>query len=229
MKILVAINYANYPDGSRKYIQDLALSILDKNKPENCSCISFNFKDEKVNVPPSFLVRYLERDSSKTIGNNRRLPYIKEILNQCYQSDCDIFGYVNSDILLNRKFFGFLDGKHDAYLFRRIDLESANVSYELFTSKNFSNINLFSKKEEHYGHDAVFFDRKWWEKNGKKFHNDLILGEPFWDLYYNKIVVENSKNYSMERALYHIYHPTMWSVKSKGGINNSDILNGGKK
>lgn len=229
MKILVAINYVNYSNEHKKYVQNMALSVLDKNKPLDCSCISFNFRDEKIFVPPSFSVQYLERDSAKIIGNNRQLPYIKEILERCYEGNSDIFGYVNSDILLNRRFFGLLDGKYDAYLFQRVELEEANVNSDIFTAKNFSTKKLFIKQEDHIGFDAMFFDRKWWDKNRKKFHDDLILAEPFWDLYYHKIVVGNSKNVLIDRALYHIYHPTTWSIKSKGAINNNYLLNGGRK
>ena len=226
--ILLAINYVNYSDGGKKIYQDRALTILEKNRPSNCTCVTFNFSDEHV-TPPSFLLKdSITRDSSKTIRNNRKLPYIKEILNACCDRyNADIFGYMNSDILLPKSFFSLLNLEHDAYLFQRFEVME-NADLTVFTKKGCSLDNIIKYSEEHHGYDAVFFKKTWWQKYRRKFNEDLILGEPLWDWYYHKVTTDYTKNALEKRALYHVYHTTTWNTRSPGALNNDRILNGGK-
>jgi hypothetical protein len=216
MKILVAVNYVNYKDKERKYAQDIALQMMVKNKPDNVQLISFNYEDENVNLLKPFIIKkILKRDSSKIIGNNRRLPYIKEIFDLCSKEDVDIFGYFNSDIIVDKDFFNRFNN-NDVYLFQRID--GANISEHNFPLKSFHIVC-----REHPGFDGVFFKKEWWLDNRDQFHDDLILGEAFWDYYYKKIVDINSDKILIQRAIYHMYHDTIWDLKSKGAINNKNI------
>ena len=99
--LVIALNYVGYSDLKRRAYQEIAMRILDANKPWNCMVHVFNFPWETVHVPDRFTVsKTLSRNSKETIGNTRNLPYIKEIFDACSQLPCDVFGYVNSDILL---------------------------------------------------------------------------------------------------------------------------------
>ena len=123
-KILLAINYVNYSDEKKKRLQKVAISVLEKIKPKNVAIASFNFPEDKVNVPAAWRVfKMLKGNPVKDIGNDRRLPYIREIFDICVKSNCNIFGYINSDILLKKDFFDIFDThKRDAYVFYKKDI-----------------------------------------------------------------------------------------------------------
>lgn len=72
----------------------------------------------------------------------------------------------------------------------------------------------------------VFFDKRWWLANRDKFHNGLILGEPFCDYYYKEMAFKHTKKVLVQRALYHIYHETKWNLISPGSENNKKIHDG---
>ena len=217
-QIIVAINYVNYSNYLRKRWQEAALRTLANNAPSNVKIVCLNYSDEEVDVPDSFLVlKQLKRDSQKEIGNSRRLPYIKEIFDACSLMSCDVFGYLNSDILVHRKFFDvFKTKKIDAYLFNRVDINEVPI-------QNFNGYDFKVIWNGHPGFDGVFFRTKWWLKNRNKFHDDLILGEAEWDYYYNKKIQESTDRIYKKRWLYHVFHETTWTLDSRGAKNNRKI------
>jgi len=218
-KIILSINYVNYHDGEKKAYQDFALSVLEKNKPSNVEVAVFAHEDDDVKVPASFRVfKTLKRNSKKIIGNNRPLPYIKDILSQCFKMECDIFGYINSDILITKNFFDCFDKKKiDAYMFMRYDISQVKDIGE-FNKKSFK-----IKYKNHPGFDSFFFRKKWWELNKQRFHDNLILGEPEWDFYYYQRIYEGTREILIQRDLYHVFHRTIWTLESPGAINNRRI------
>ena len=213
MKIIIAINYVNYEDKHKWQLQDTALSVLVDNAPKDCEIISFNYDDEFAYVP-LFRLSLLTRDSKKEIGNDRRLPYIKEILDKCSEMDCDIFGYMNSDILVNKDFFSVLEKDHDAFVFYKKDIEKIS-RYE------FNNNDIKVVEENPHGVDAVFFRKDWWKLNKQSFSDQLILGNSEWDTCYNSIIQKICRNYILSRTLYHVQHDRKWSIDSRGSINNT--------
>ena len=134
----------------------------------------------------------LQNDSQKKIGNNRRMPYIKELFDICSHMPCDIFGYMNSDILVKKDFFRVFNGKTDAYIFFKRDI--AELSADDFISDKITIVD-----QSPCGQDAFFFRREWWLKNRHFFPDDLILGETEFDTCYNSIIQKISKNYIIER------------------------------
>jgi len=214
--INLAINYAQYSDVKRRKYQASALSILEYNKPDNVNVISFNYPDENIHCP--FMVsKSLKRDPVKDFGAERRLPYIKEILDLCSETNCDILGYINSDILIPSSFFDiFLESK-DAYLFSRVDIDE--VTPRQLNEKKFRVI-----WNEHPGCDGFFFKKEWWLDNRSKFNDDLIIGEPKIDDYYMLLIPSLTKNYIFKRLVYHTYHETIWSALSVGGKHNTKIF-----
>ncbi len=216
MKIAVCINYVDYKDPVKKLRQEVAISVLLKNKPKNVVLFSFNFPEDNVDLPESFyLLKMLKRDSQKDLGNNRRLPYIKDILNLASQSVCDIFGYMNSDILLNKDFFKIFSKKIDTYVFYKKDIEEV-------TAADFLDGKIKVVNEKPDGVDAVFFSRKWWIDN-KRFFPDMILGETEWDTVFNSIIQKISNNYCLSRSLYHVVHERIWTLDTRGAIYNTII------
>ena len=217
-KIIVAINYVNYGNKKKQDHQEMALRVLASNRPSNVELVSFNYINENVFPPPCFKVfKMLKRNSRATIHNNRDLPYIKDIFNLCSEMKSDVFGYMNSDILVNRDFFNGMHVNRDAFLFQRIDIKSiADAS-----SFNKGHYKVYMK--DHPGFDAIFFNRIWWRKNSNKFDGGLIVGEPEWDFYYVKKIRSLSRNFKIKRALYHVFHKTIWTLNSTGSINNRKI------
>lgn len=217
MRYLIAINYVNYQSEYKRRSQDTAISVLVRNKPHNAILTSVNFSNEQVNVPPDFhIVPMLQNDAQKKIGNNRRMPYIKEIMDICSNMPSDVFGYMNSDILLKKDFFDVFKKNIDAYVFYKKDIESLSV--DDFIDGKIKVIN-----ESPDGVDAFFFSRKWWIANRSFFPSELVLGESEWDTCYNSIIQKVTTNYALNRTLYHINHDRIWTLDSRGAVNNKLI------
>lgn len=217
MKITVAVNYHEFTEKGKTERQDAALSVLVRNKPENVDLISCNYEKEMVNVPDGIeVVRELRRNSRQYVHNNRDLPYIKDIFNICAERDCEVFGYINSDILLLPEFYDAFVPNKDVFLFNRIDIEP--TAGPMFLPNNIKTSN-----KSHPGLDGVFFNRKWWIENRPRFHDDLIVGEPEWDFYYDRIINESTGEIVKARSLYHVHHDTTWTITSNGAKNNRKI------
>ena len=224
MNILLAINWVDYADQNRALIQKTAIQTSLKNKPDNVRVICVDFADKKCKkcYETDCVLHPVLRRHSKDIGTKRDLPYLKEILDYCSRFECDIFGYMNSDIILDKRFFeSFSEDIEDidAYLFMRTDISRV-------TSSTFDKGNYRIVWNEHPGYDCFCFRRDWWLANRDKFDDDLIIAEPFFDYYYARTVKENTDRFLEERLLYHVYHKTIWNPNSVGGENNKRI-NGG--
>jgi len=211
--VVIAINLVNYKDCDKRNAQERAMEILLRNATPNVTIHSFNFLGEYPNSRQDKIQVHhnLTRDSKQLIGNSRSLPYVREIFDHAAGIPGDIFGYMNTDILLSREFFSFLDGSYDAYIFSRYEIDTADY----FERGGFNILD-----DKHPGFDAMFFNRTWWLLNNHRFHPNLILGEPAWDDYYNKKIREITKKVFSKRALYHVRHSRTWDIKSAGAKNN---------
>ena len=215
--IVTSINYVNYADSRKTNLQRVATEVMSERDAPNVRWVSLNYIGEKADVPPSFEVHnVLKRNSKQTIRNDRELPYVKDIFDCCSKMDCKYFGYLNSDILLPEDFFDVFDEEKNAYMFRRKDITS--VTKNTFAEKKFRVLS-----ENHLGVDGIFFEREWWIKNRNQFSDDLILGEPEWDLYYERKIKSTTKDYIIERNIFHVFHETTWTLKSPGAKNNRKI------
>lgn len=211
MRYLIAINYVDYCIENKRMSQELCINSLKKHKDKNVSLLSINFEDDIIDLPDCFEVSHkLNRDCCKEIGNDRRLPYIKELLDICSDFECDVFGYINSDILIEDDFFDVFNKEKEAYIFYKKDIEINN-----------DKINIVN--EYPHGQDGFFFNKKWWLSNRNFYPSNLILGESEWDTCYNSITQSISNNYVIKRSLLHINHERIWSLDSRGAINNKII------
>lgn len=217
---VIAINPVNYSDRRRSLYQNEAIKILINNIPDDFVVLSCLFPNEttKINCKNSKVI-YLERNSRNIIGNNRDLPYIKDIFSFCNEINCHIFGYINSDIILSKDFFNILKRDKDAYIFYRREIGETNV--ERFNAGDYHRV---WGGDKHEGNDSFFFNKDWWDNNSNLFPDDLILGETEWDTCYRTIIVSETKNYYVGRDLCHIFHDQKWDCKSPGAINNLNIF-----
>ena len=212
---MLAINYVDYQDPEKKSRQEVALSVLQKIVPKNVSVLNLCYPDQDFTLPIPTL-KTLSRDSQQEIGNNRRMPYIKEILDKVALEDCDVFGYMNSDILLDRSFFDIFDPRYDAYVCYKKDIKPITVD-------NFLTGKIEVVEERPYGVDAVFFRTEWWKSSGSRFSEECIVGESEWDTIYNSIIQGCGANYFIGRVLHHVIHERVWTIDSRGAINNKLI------
>lgn len=217
MKIAIAINYVKYSNPEKKERQDAAISVLLKNSPKGSLLASFNYPEDDVRLPPVFRIfKMLQKDSQKELGNDRRMPYIKEILDSCSNLPYDIFGYMNSDILLTKNFFDIFRSSYDVFLFFKKDIVKVSAT-DFLNNK----IKIIDEKPD--GIDAIFFRTKWWKANRGLFPDGLILGETEWDTAYNSIIQKSHHKYVLSRTLYHPYHERVWRIDSRGAIHNTLI------
>jgi hypothetical protein len=216
------------------------MSVLALNKPDNVRLIAvLDIEEPDVpsspihhefepafspeSLPPEFEPVFnagagFDGDVSLAWVNNRNLPYIKGIFDYCSTLDCDIFGYMNSDILIRSDFFDFFDGEKDAYFFYRNEIEKTTAS--AFNSGSYKKV---WGGDKHPGNDAFFFDRNWWHENSGLFPDSLILGETEWDTAYRVIVKNEASKYDSNRSLYHVYHDQIWNTVSNGAKHNIAI------
>ena len=223
-QIVVSFSYVDYTDKRRRIAQETAIRVMGMRPKSSVSVISFDY----LNKPEPPILRkcqihhvpILKKDSSRLINNTRRLPYIKEILNNCNKVECDIIGYVNSDILIPMRAYKTLQKQDfDAYIFSRTDIGEVN-DYNFMEGK----FKAIYGGDHHCGADGFFFKKSWWDANKDKFPDDLVLGETEWDTCYRIVIKNIGCNYSEERNLYHVYHDAKWQVDSPGGKNNIQIM-----
>lgn len=223
-RVVVAINYVSFEDRQKSKRQEVALDVLCTHVARNDGAIkvvSFNYPEDNVELPDwCGIRRSLSRNSKDVIGNNRPLPYIKDLFDGCMEFDCDYFGYINSDILLHSEFFGLFETDKDAYVFYRREI--ADVGCEAFMDQEF---NYVWGGDEHPGNDAFFFRKSWWEQHRDEYPDDLVVGETEWDTVYRVVTQNVSKNYLESRELCHVYHDAKWTLETPGAINNIKIWN----
>lgn len=220
--VTIAINYVDYKDSFKAKNQRRAMQILSRLSTPNCNLMSVNFPSDKVDLPPNFRVfKSLKGDSQNDIGNWRKMPYIKEIMDHSSKLGCSIFGYMNSDILVTKDFFKMFRSNADAYICSRIDIEPLSIND--FINGKIKVCEKHYVKGIHDGVDAFFFSKKWWKKNSKLFHDGLIMGEPFWDWYYRDIIHRNADKYIELHNVYHVWHDVIWRNESPGGSRNEAI------
>lgn len=228
MSIVISFNPVNYDNTKRKEAQETAIKVLSL-APKFVFPIAFGFEDEE---PLEFVknlsittLNILRRSSLKTIEGTQKLPYIKDILDLCSRVECNVFGYINSDILVDNSVYNILaDSKKDAFIFPRSDI--VNVSTSDFINKK---LRAIPGGDKHIGVDGFFFDRQWWIKNRNSFPDDLLIGATEWDTVYRFIIKKLTNNYIESRLLYHVYHNQTWTTTSPCALNNIKIWNIVKK
>ena len=228
--VIVAFNYADFPDKKKQKRQEIAIDVL-RNSPKNIYPVAYTFQGDKVEIDGIDSRDVLTKNSALTIGNNRALPYVKEIIDLCYNQSYyiadsnkmnypKVIGLINSDILLGESFYTSIQSDADAFVFSRNDI--ADVTTEDFLN---GKQHIIYGGDTHAGADGFFFNRKWWKKNRGLFPNDLILGETEWDTVYRAIIRKYADVHLENRVLYHVYHDQKWDLISPGAKNNIAIWN----
>ena len=134
MSIVIGFNPVDYKDESRRKAQETAIKVLSL-APQGFIPLALGFHGDSNNhIVESYGIKSLNmltRDSQKEIGNTRRLPYIKEIMNLLSSITCEKFGFINSDILMGDMSFRLLMKDKDAYIFLTL-----SIHYRIPYSRN---------------------------------------------------------------------------------------------
>ena len=221
-RIVVGFSFVDFFDKRRRLHQETALNILASHPPLVFP-VSFGFSKssqrpkilEELKIPH---LNILNKNSSNIINNNRDLPYIKEILDRCSSIDCDVFGYINSDILIPAVVYDILQLNFDAYIFSRSDI--GEIDPQSFLE---GKINVIHGGNQHSGADGFFFKKSWWNCNRNRFPDNLIMGSPEWDTVYRTVIKKSPCRYLEARALFHVYHTQTWAETSPSALNNIAI------
>jgi hypothetical protein len=211
MKIAFSVWGWDYTDAARdQHYRECLQCLLDNKNPQDTVQVfihegaTLRPQPEGVTVCP-----VLKRHAVSELGVKRDLPFLKELLGTMAQTPCDLFGYLNSDILMDKACMHLLRNGKGAYAFSRYDI--APCSYADFQAGNF--------KITHYAHsgfDAVFFTPSWWRRYSQVLPYDLLIGEGVWDNYYDSAIraVTPKQSYS-GKHLYHREHVGgSWSPSS---------------
>lgn len=227
MNIVVAFNPVEYEDKRRAKAQENAILALSM-APRHVFPVAFGFHGDKPNLYVKSLniptLNILKKDSSQIIGNDRRLPYIDEIMSCCCKLDCGVFGYINSDILLNNMVWDEVihNGNfYDAYILERYEIGEVNNVADFM----FENTKPLYGGDKHDGNDAFFLSKKWYFDNKNIFDQfPLTIGESDWDTCYRFIIKKRTKCFYEGRVLYHVYHAPKWTKISTGAKHNISML-----
>jgi len=225
MSLCVVVNYVDYKDLRKREDQEIALSVMACNAPLDARLCAFVFEEDNVEVPERFEVhKTLKLNSKDILGNDRSLPYVKEIMDQASDLNEEMFLYVNSDILLNRVFFEHAKLEAMVHIYYRIEI--GKTTQPQFNENRFRRLYV---EDLHSGNDGFLFKTSWWKSNRGKFPDDLVLGETEWDTCYRTIIEQECPGRFSSRSIYHVCHNTEWTLDSKGALNNIKIWQDIKK
>tara|TARA_R110000824_G_scaffold218435_3_gene405085 strand:+ start:14234 stop:14932 length:699 start_codon:yes stop_codon:yes gene_type:complete len=219
--IVIGTTYADFSyDRSRQSQQSVALEVMT-GLPKNVFPVAVTYRTDpeyeelkNFNIPQ---LRLLERNSRDLIRNVRPLPYIYDIFNVLSCIKCNVFGFVNSDILIKPDVCDILQKNLDTFILQRSDVGETTVN-----QFNSGLQKVIPGGDDYVGADGFFFNKLWWHRNKSLFPKDLILGETEWDTCYRAIMAKGHNSIEA-RCLYHVYHNQVWDYSSAGARNNIAI------
>jgi hypothetical protein len=132
------------------------------------------------------------------IEHNTKYPLVNKLLDCLSETSCDLFVFLNNDIILNTSFFKLLDEQYETYIASRAHL------YEL----NSLNEDLKIESYSVHGFDLFAFKKHWWLEN-KQLFPDMFLGRSYWDTLYFTKCAKYSKYLAINKqppVIFHIEH-----------------------
>lgn len=159
------------------------------------------------------------RTSDKELGDTRRMPYVKDLIEKGFEQapdPWDIVVLTNSDV-------GFTDGITQR-LRQLCGLKGALFGYRFDFDKvadgPVSSFDVAGGK--HLGGlDLVAFTREFWERHKYKFP-DSILGSSNWDLHFRDLI-KQYRGAELYGSHWHELHPAQW--QKLGGENVANAHN----
>jgi hypothetical protein len=180
MKISIGTNYF----GSNKR-QDIAKEshLRLVKKYDFINFFNIQFKDDTQgwnnNIDICNLHK-LERSSRDVLPTfNRKLPFVNDCFKALSETDCDIFVFTNSDIILTDRLVDWIISNPDckANTCQRVDINDINSLYE----------NITPARIEVAGFDTFIFNKNWYIQHQVLFE-DYFLGRVYFDYAYAVIM-----------------------------------------
>jgi len=229
--IYLAVNWVDYPRGSqRSHLQNIAAQSWLKINELHPNVVFVAIGEQKdLKTAPEFMQKAapLHRSSSDVINDNKRLPFLRDILRRLVEypdktSPSDWYGYLNSDIILKRNFMNLFN-----------NLDAAGFTSIICRADE---INIVSTLEE--AHKAQLFTL---ELSGRdlfmfKYHGaskllsqlpDYLIGKPAWDLDAYRILMKETKMHDdidSAALTIHMDHERTWRSNESIGSRYNQIL-----
>ena len=190
MKISIGINgYKQETDLLHR--EKLCLESLRTCKEKNTNINLFLLKS--VNDDISY-----KDFTTLNIVQNTKYPLVNKLFDSLASTECDVFLFLNNDIIVNTTLFKLLNDSYETYAASRAHL------YELTSLNNTLNIESYSV----HGFDLFGFKKSWWLINQKLFP-DMYLGRSYWDtVYFTKCATSSNINIinKLPPVIFHIEH-----------------------
>lgn len=200
MKIAIGTNFfGNY------HRQTIAIDSLIKIKSKyknNVDLFGIQFKEEKEEIEKRSDINYifeLTRSSRDLFSNDKKLPYINDILNILFGLSYEYFIFTNSDVILSDRLINFiLNNNIQAMPCSRLDIQNITTLSDTISPVRW----------EIAGFDTFIFSKNWFNKHRDKFH-DYFIGKPYFDLAYASIIKIHSDDLIGNKNpafCFHIHH-----------------------
>ena len=185
------------------------------------------FKEDVKIVPKSFnKLKFLKKSTDKFINTNKKLPFIKEIIDNLYsESDADYLIYTNADIGLNKNFYEEVyrlinENKLESLIINRRD--NIPKFYEGNRITYFDLDLIYKMKgETHLGWDCFIFNRNLVKK---LYLDKLFIAYPPWG-FMLKLQLElfSKKFYEFKNLFltFHIGKDESWNDFNTNKISNN--------
>lgn len=132
------------------------------------------------------------------IEHTTKYPLVNKLLDALSTTECDLFIFLNNDIILNTSFFKLLNDEIETYAASRAHL------YELNSLTDPLKIESYSV----HGFDLFGFKTTWWKLN-KHLFPDMYLGRSYWDTVYFTKCITASKHLVINKqppVIFHVEH-----------------------
>lgn len=175
--------------------------------------------------PGVFVPAYLEKTirSSLDIGDSRDLPYVKDVIENAFESgnnqDDDVCIWTNMDSCLvwetvENLFMWFSD--HECCYSNRRELDKV-------PKVQFDQAGLMERSDKSEGVDLVAFTRKWWTEH-KDNYPDLFVGSEGLDWIFRFMMEKEAR---IREVVYHIQHQVpQWYIQrrtSQANLHNRKL------
>jgi hypothetical protein len=172
-------------------------------------------------IPAPVALEELSR-SSKDVGDERELPFIKDMIELCIERhNPDIIIFTNSDICFTSDIARKIDEK----------ISSCGLCFSQrfnfdFIDKEIAPENLATGSRALHGYDLFVFSPSWYE-SVKYLIPDYILGGDVWDMNMGALMYIKDQNSELEGVIYHENHPypecSEHAYLNKGRLHNLSI------
>lgn len=216
MKISIGTNY--FGQNERQDIARQTHSVIQKKYP-NVKMYNIQFADDAENWNPDNTIENIHeyKRSSKDILPNydKKLPFVRDGFDILSKTDCDVFVYINSDILITDRLIKYILSTPDlqATTSQRLDIKPINNLNEPILAERF----------EVAGFDTFIFNKQWYLKHRVLFE-DFLLGKVYFDHAYAAIIKIFGGNHKILNYLpnhtAHIFHGHQSHIDDDGNFHN---------